>query len=135
VEETEQVARAQAAMTEEDLLIPQRQIDLSRLREISERRILDGKVWVITRGRRLLFKTEESARTPEGILVGGVYTDPEHRGLSLATRGLTTWARQLFAGGLRIIALHVNADNGAAIKVYERVGFSRHSELRLMLTY
>ena len=135
VEEAEQVARAQAAMTEEDLLIPRGQIDLSRLREISKRRIIEGKVWVMTEGTHLLFKTEESARTQEGILVGGVYTDPAHRGRSLATRGMAAWAHHLFAEGLCAIALHVNADNRAAIKVYERVGFRRHSELRLMLTY
>jgi predicted GNAT family acetyltransferase len=133
--ETDDVARAQAAMTEEDLLISRSQIDLRRLREISRRRIRGGKVWVVYERGHLVFKTEESARAPDGIMVGGVYTPPEHRGRSLATRGIAAWAAKLFSQGLTMLALHVNADNAAAIKAYERIGFRRQSKLRLMLTY
>ena len=108
---------------------------MRRLREISARRIKAGKVWVVSEGRQMIFKTEESARSDDGILVGGVYTHPEHRGKSLATRGIASWAVKLFKEGFDLIALHVNSDNAAAIKAYERVGFRKHSELRLMLTY
>lgn len=134
ITDSEVVARAQAEMTEEDLLIPRSQIDLRRLREISRRRIREGKVWLIDDDGRLLFKTEESARTPDGLLVGGVFTDPGHRGRGLATGALAAWARDLFAEGLSFLALHVNAGNTPAIRAYERVGFRRHSLLRLMLT-
>lgn len=134
-DEVEEVARAQASMTEEDLLIPRHRIDMKRLREISARRIKAGKVWVISEGKEVIFKTEESARADDGILVGGVYTHPDHRRKSLATRGIASWARKLFDEGLDLIALHVNSDNTAAITVYERIGFRRYSDLRLMLTY
>lgn len=134
-DEIEAVARAQAAMTEEDLLIPRHRIDLRRLREISARRIRAGKVWVISEGQEMVFKTEESARCDDGILVGGVYTHPDYRGKKLATRGIASWTRKLFEEGLGLIALHVNADNIGAIKAYERAGFRKHSALRLILTY
>jgi len=134
-EESDLVARAQAEMTEEDLLIPRSQIDVRRLREISRRRIREGKIWVIVEDGRLRFKTEDSARTPDGMLVGGVFTDPELRGRGLATRALAVWARRLFDEGLSFLALHVNAANVPAIRAYERVGFRRHSTLRLILTY
>ena len=134
-DEVEVVTRAQASMTEEDLLIPRHRIDLRRLREISARRIKAGKVWVISEGEEMVFKTEESARSDDGILVGGVYTHPDHRGKSLATRGIASWSEKVFKEGFELMALHVNSDNIAAIKAYERVGFRRHSELRLMLTY
>jgi len=134
-EDTEAVARAQAAMTEEDLKVPAGQIDMGRLREISKKRIDEGKVWVWMDGDTLLFKTEESARAPDGVLVGGVFTHPDHRGQGLATRGIAAWAGHLFAAGLERMTLHVNASNTPAIRAYERVGFQRHSLLRLMLTF
>jgi ribosomal protein S18 acetylase RimI-like enzyme len=134
-EETEVVARAQAAMTEEDLKVPPGQIDMRRLREISEKRIEEGKVWVWMEGDTLLFKTEESARAPDGVLVGGVFTHPDYRGRGLATRGVAAWAGRLFEAGLERMALHVSATNTPAIRAYERAGFQRHSLLRLMLTF
>lgn len=131
----EQVARAQAAMTVEDLLIPKDQIDLDRLRQISAERIDRGKIWVIKDTSDLIFKTEESARTPDGVLVGGVYTFPGYRGRGFAARGIAEWARRLFAEGISLIALHVNVKNGPAVAAYERVGFLTHSTLRLILNY
>jgi predicted GNAT family acetyltransferase len=135
LEDVESVTLAQAAMTEEDLSVPRNHIDYTRLREISRRRINGDKVWVVTEGSRLLFKTEESARSEDGVLIGGVFTDPEYRGRGLARRGIGTWARILFDRGLTLLALHVNRDNLPAIHAYERVGFRRHTSLRLMLTY
>jgi predicted GNAT family acetyltransferase len=86
-------------------------------------------------GQTLRFKTEEAARTPDGVLVGGVFTDPEYRGRGIATRAIGTWARLLFQQGAQFLALHVNARNRPAIGAYERVGFRAHSMLRLILTY
>jgi hypothetical protein len=134
-DETEWVTMAQAAMTEEDLCVARSHIDMNRLRDISARRIAGGKVWVVAEGSTLLFKAEESARAEDGLLIGGVFTLPEHRSRGLAARGIAAWARLLFQNGLAVIALHVNRDNLPAIRAYERVGFRRHSALRLMLTY
>jgi GNAT superfamily N-acetyltransferase len=135
LDDVESVTLAQAAMTEEDLSVPRNHIDYARLREISRRRISSGKVWLVSEGQRLLFKTEESARSEDGVLIGGVFTDPECRGRGLARRGIGTWARILFDRDLTLLALHVNRDNLPAIRAYERVGFRRHTSLRLMLTY
>ena len=131
----DQVTMAQATMTEEDLLIPRSQIDFNRLQQISRKRISRGKVWVVMDGPRLIFKTEESARSAEGILVGGVFTDPASRGRGIAARAMASWGRILFDLGLQRVALHVNSKNKAAIHAYERAGFKKHSMLRLMLTY
>jgi ribosomal protein S18 acetylase RimI-like enzyme len=133
--ELQAIVHAQAAMTEEDLEIPRGQIDTVRLRGMSRRRIREGKVWVIMEGSRLIFKTEEVARVPEGILVGGVYTRSDHRGKGYAGRAIASWARRLFEEGLELLALHVNAGNTPAIRAYERVGFRPYAELRLILTY
>jgi GNAT superfamily N-acetyltransferase len=135
LEELTEVAQAHAAMTEEDLEIPRTQLDMAKLREMSRARIEQGKVWVHMDEGRLLFKTEEAARSEDAVLVGGVYTDPSVRGQGYATRGIATWARRLFAGGLERMVLHVNANNAPAVGAYERVGFVRHSMLRLILAY
>ena len=131
----DEVARAHAAMTEEDLCIARAQLDMERLRMLSRQRIAQGKIWVVMEEGRLLFKTEESGRAADGILVGGVFTEPAHRGKGYAARAIATWARGLFEGGLGMLALHVNAANTPALRAYERVGFRRHSMLRLMLAY
>jgi RimJ/RimL family protein N-acetyltransferase len=133
--DVDRVTAAQASMTEEDLDIPRTRIDFARLREISRRRIAAGKVWVVVDGESLVFKTEESARTPDGVLVGGVFTDPRRRGEGLASRGIAAWARHLFREGHEMLALHVNKDNAPAVRAYERIGFRRHAVLRLMLAY
>jgi ribosomal protein S18 acetylase RimI-like enzyme len=134
-EELDRVAEAQAAMTGEDLGIPVSRLDVVKLRQLLRRRMELGKVWVIMEGDRLLFKTEEVARSPEGILVGGVYTDPRARGQGHAARGLAAWARILFGEGLDVLALHVDARNRPAVRAYRRVGFQPHSDLRLILAY
>jgi RimJ/RimL family protein N-acetyltransferase len=129
------VAPAHASMTEEDLKIPKSHLDMSRLREISRQRIAQGKVWVVVEDGTLVFKTEEAARSDDGILVGGVFTDPSHRGKGEATRALAAWAEHLFRDGLQVMALHVNAANTPAVRAYEHVGYRPYSMLRLMLAY
>ena len=131
----EPITRAHAAMTEEDLCIPRHALDLGRLREIAAGRIRAGKVWVVMDGEHLLCKVEDSGRTPDGVLVGGVYTEPEMRGRGYATRCLATWARMLFASGVEFLALHVNSVNHPAVRAYENVGFRRHRMLRMLLSF
>jgi len=129
------VAPAHASMTEDDLKIPKSHLDMTRLREISRQRITQGKVWVVIENGTLIFKTEEAARSEDGILVGGVFTDPRFRGKGHATRALAAWAERLFADGLEVMTLHVNAANTPAVRAYERVGYRPYSMLRLMLAY
>jgi len=131
----DEVIRAHAAMISEDLTIPKGQLDLARLKELAGRRLRDRKVWVHMDGGRLVFKTEEIARAPEAVLVGGVYTTPAYRGRGFASRGMASWARALFAEGIEALALHVNAGNTPAFRAYERAGFTRRAMLRLILTY
>jgi RimJ/RimL family protein N-acetyltransferase len=131
----EAVARAQAEMTAEDLLISRDQIDLDRLRVMSRDRIARGTVWMVRRDGGLVFKTEETSRAPDGVLVGGVFTHPRYRGQGLAAAGIAEWAGILFTKGLRRMVLHVNTANLPAVRAYERVGFVRRSTLRLILSY
>ena len=134
-DDLDDVARAHAAMTEEDLNIPSASLDRRRLRRAALARLSAGKIWVAMEGNRLACKMEESARSEDGVLVGGVYTSPEFRNRGYATRTLAAWARILFDEGLLMLTLHVNMVNFPAVRAYEKVGFKRHSTLRLMLAY
>lgn len=131
----EPVVRAHAAMIEEDLGIPLANLDMDRLRQLAERRVERGKIWVHMQGRELVFKTEEISTSGDAILIGGVYTHPRHRGKGFASRGMASWAHRVMRGGPTTLALHVNASNTPAYRAYERAGFRRRGQLRLILTY
>jgi ribosomal protein S18 acetylase RimI-like enzyme len=55
--------------------------------------------------------------------LGNVATLPELRGRGLAQAACAVLCRLLLADGIETIALNVRADNSAAIRAYERLGF------------
>lgn len=55
--------------------------------------------------------------------LGNVTTHPDARGQGLATALVARWCRQV-AGSVDHVALNVKADNPAAVRVYERLGFT-----------
>ncbi|KGN33588.1 acetyltransferase [Knoellia flava TL1] len=59
--------------------------------------------------------------------IAAVWTAPAMRGRGLATRITRSLAARAGADGIRLIHLQVEADNATAIRVYERLGFERHS--------
>ena len=95
------------------------------------RQVLDGRVYVIERGRRILFKTEVSAQCPIGAQISGVYTDPEVRGRGLARRATGELAHRLLRESPRV-CLFVRVDNAPARRAYDRVGFRRTSDFRTL---
>jgi ribosomal protein S18 acetylase RimI-like enzyme len=58
--------------------------------------------------------------------VGNVYTRRDRRGQGLAARVTSAVTAELIRAGLRTIALNVNQQNAAAIRVYERLGYARY---------
>ncbi len=60
--------------------------------------------------------------------LGAVWTDPRHRGRGLARHLTARLAAAAGADGIRLMHLQVEADNDAALRLYERLGFDRHSE-------
>ena len=60
--------------------------------------------------------------------LGNVATLPEARGRGLATAACAHLCRALLADGIDVIALNVRADNAAAIRSYERLGFERAAD-------
>ncbi|KGN43114.1 acetyltransferase [Knoellia aerolata DSM 18566] len=60
--------------------------------------------------------------------LGAVWTDPDHRGRGLARRLTARLAAVAAADGIRLVHLQVEADNAPALRLYEGIGFERHSE-------
>ncbi|MFC7489663.1 MULTISPECIES: GNAT family N-acetyltransferase [unclassified Knoellia] len=59
--------------------------------------------------------------------LGAVWTDPALRGRGLAAHLTSRLAATARADGIRLMHLQVEADNATAIRLYERLGFQRHS--------
>lgn len=55
--------------------------------------------------------------------LGNVATHPDARGQGLGTAVVARWCRAV-AGGAEHVALNVKADNPAAVRMYERLGFT-----------
>ncbi len=68
-----------------------------------------------------ILNIEESAAA-----IGNVYTHPAHRGRGHAARLTAAVAGELRRLGIETIALSVAAGNGAAIRIYTRLGFRPH---------
>ena len=58
--------------------------------------------------------------------VGNVYTRRDRRGLGLAASVTCSVVDELLRMRIRTIVLNVNQSNAPAIRVYERLGFTRH---------
>lgn len=59
--------------------------------------------------------------------LGAVWTDPDLRGRGLAAHLTASLAEAALREGLQLMHLQVEADNDTAIRLYERLGFARHS--------
>ena len=60
--------------------------------------------------------------------LGNVATLPEARGRGLATTACAQLCRMLLNDGIDTIALNVRADNAAAIRSYEKLGFAQAAD-------
>ncbi len=70
---------------------------------------------------------------PEGWLVQGVYTWPDHRRRGLCQAGMSDLCREAFSQGADHVQLSVVDGNQQAIRLYERVGFRPFDQLRTVL--
>jgi GNAT superfamily N-acetyltransferase len=74
---------------------------------------------------RVVFKAEVAAATPHACQVQGVYVPPDRRGEGLAVGGMAAVVQYALQHIAPVVSLYVNAHNGAARRVYERVGFEQ----------
>ncbi len=94
--------------------------------------IEQGRSWLWADDGVVLFKAEASAWTPEAVQLQQVWTDPEARGAGHAERGLRDLIRLLLERVPRV-CLFVRADNGVAIRLYDKVGMEHVLDYRSVL--
>ena len=85
-------------------------------------RIRKGRIWVWTKGKRLLFKTDVIGETPQASYLEGVYVDPGHRGKGYGFRCISQLASLLLARS-DSVCLTVNEKRSQALNFYQRAGY------------
>ena len=126
------LAEAGYALAREDLGVPAWALSRPRLRMVAAGRIRKGKTFVIRRGGKPVFKVNLAVGVREGALIEGVFTDPEHRGKGLASRGVAALCGELLRE-YPLVALHVGAENRPARRAYEKAGLRERERLGLLL--
>jgi predicted GNAT family acetyltransferase len=100
--------------------------DLQGMTARTLRRIELGRVWVLAKSGRIIFKADAVSATPQAIFLEGVYVHPEERGRGLGSRCLTQLGRILLARAPSI-TLVINKENRRALSLYERVNYRMRS--------
>jgi ribosomal protein S18 acetylase RimI-like enzyme len=84
--------------------------------------IFEGSELMASAGTHLVAPSESVGA------VGNVYTRRDRRGRGLAARLTSAVTAALLEMRLRTVALNVNQRNAAAVRVYEGLGYERHSQ-------
>ncbi|HEX8136719.1 MAG TPA: GNAT family N-acetyltransferase [Pyrinomonadaceae bacterium] len=87
-----------------------------------ERRIEQGRTWVLVEGGRLIFKADVVAETPGTTYLEGVYVNPEERDRGHGVRCVSQLSHSLLERTASICLL-VHEQNRRAQKVYQKVGY------------
>ena len=96
-----------------------------------------GRYVGIRRGNELACVAGVHVWSPEWRVacLGNVATVPAARGEGLATAACARLCRVLLGDGIDVISLNVRADNAAAIRAYEKLGFAYATDyVEVMLT-
>jgi len=125
------VARYAAEMEEEDLGTNPATEDPDLHEKVVQERVKAGRTWVIERGGEIVFQINVGTTTAWGCQIGGTFVPQTHRGKGLATQGVAALMDRLLSRQPQV-TLHVNEANRAAVRVYEKVGFSKAAPFRLI---
>lgn len=122
-EDLEQVVQAQAAMAFEISGVDPLTKDPAGFRERYRQRIEKKRVWVVFENRRLIFKTDIIADTPQAAYIEGVYVEREERGKGVGRRCVTALGRILLKRA-NAIYLFVDNQNTRTKSFYSNLGFA-----------
>lgn len=87
--------------------------------------IRQGHTYVIVEGKRVVFKADIGSLAFGVAQIQGVWVAPELRGHGLAAPAMKSVVEQVLADHAATASLYVNDFNIAAIRTYERVGFTQ----------
>lgn len=132
VADVELLVPACAAAHEVELGIDPLRRDADGFRWRTRGQVEDGRSWLWEEDGVIRFKAEASAWTPAAVQLQQVWTDPAVRGRGFATAALRDLIRLLLARVPRV-CLFVRAENGPAIRLYEKVGMRHVLDYRSVL--
>jgi predicted GNAT family acetyltransferase len=121
-DDLEQILPVHAAMAEAESGVNPLNVDPEGFRERCRRRIERGRVWVLTKDGRLIFKVDVQSDTPDVIYLEGVYVQPGHRGEGIGRQCLAQISRRLLTR-TGCICLLANEENERAQSLYRMAGF------------
>jgi uncharacterized protein len=131
IQDVEAVLEASARMhIEETGIDPMTATPHTFIRHVTQRIELQHTFVAFDDRGQLLFKAEVSAQSRYGAQVSGVFTQAESRRQGNGFHGLCSLVDRLVARGFPLVTLYVNAENGPARKLYEKVGFKPHCDYR-----
>jgi ribosomal protein S18 acetylase RimI-like enzyme len=116
------VVPAHAQLAFEESRVNPLENDPMGFRTRCERRIQQGRTWVLVEGGRLIFKADVVAETPEATYIEGVYVSPDERGKGYGSRCISQLSHILLERTASICLL-VNEQNRRAQAMYKKVGY------------
>jgi GNAT superfamily N-acetyltransferase len=122
LEDLPQIVPVNALMAEEESGVNPLQADAEGFRSRLRRRIEQGRVWVWTRGARLIFKLDVMAEASGVVYVEGVFVHPSERGRGYGSRCLSQLGRE-FLQQSQSVCLLVNEQNKQAQVCFFKVGY------------
>lgn len=136
IDSIDDLSELSCLMVAEDLKLDRTAIDNRRYRVRIATSVTQGRSFLAREpdGERVIFKCDLAVTGSEGALLEGVYTVKDQRRKHVATRAVHALCRALLQDDrIPFVALHVDARNIGARKVYEAVGFKHVMDFRLML--
>lgn len=122
----DQIMAINAAMAFEESGTNPLRHDLKGMTERTLRRIELGRVWILAREGRIIFKADTISVAPKAIFLEGIYVHPQERGRGIGSRCLTQLGGILLksAPSLTIV---VNQENVRALALYQRLNYQLRS--------
>ena len=117
------VVASHARMAEEELGVNPLTTDANGFQMRCERRIRQGRVWVLIENDRLIFKADVVAATPQANYIEGVYVNPEERSKGHGTRCLAQVSRNLLAQ-TQAVCLLISEQNRVAQGLARKAGYT-----------
>jgi ribosomal protein S18 acetylase RimI-like enzyme len=129
-EDTENLYRLQAAYEQEEVLPRGAVFNALSCRRSLEHILAREHILIAELYGRIVGKINTSASSFSRYQIGGVYVDPDYRGLGIACRMAAVFTRDLIREG-RGLSLFVKKRNSAARAVYRRIGFEILEDYRI----
>ena len=111
------------AYEQEEVALSEQTIDLSRSARKFKHIIEHQRVRFLEQQGQAVAKAQTNARGLTAEQIGGVYTRPEQRKRGLGAQLIEQLSREIIQDG-KTVSLFVRRDNVAAIKLYEKCGFT-----------